>query len=192
MIELRDYQGEAVAAIYNWFQRETGNPIVVAPTGAGKSLIMAEFIRSACVQYPQTRILVVTHVKELIAQDASAILRLWPSAPVGIYSAGLGKRQAHRQIVVAGVQSIAKRMGEIGAFDLVIVDEAHLIPRSSETLYGRLFDALRAANPLVKIVGLTATPYRLDSGRLDRGDGSLFDGIAYDIPVGMLVERGYL
>lgn len=192
MTQLRDYQSAAVQAIYRWFDLRTDNPLVVAPTGSGKSIILSEFARSACVAFPSTRILIVTHVKELIAQNHTALCRLWPGAPAGIYSAGLGRRQGGRQIVVAGVQSIAKRVDELGAFDLVIVDEAHLIPRSSDTLYGKLFDGLRALNPLVKIVGLTATPYRMDSGRLDMGDDAMFGGIAYDIPIRMLVERGYL
>lgn len=191
-MQLRDYQGEAVASIYDWFETRTGNPLVVAPTGSGKSVILAEFARSACSAYPETRILIVTHVKELIAQNHAAICRMWPGAPAGIYSAGLGRRQSGRQIVVAGVQSIAKRTNELGFFDLVIVDEAHLIPRDAETLYGKLFAGLREINPALKIIGLTATPYRMDSGRLDKGEGALFDGIAYDIPVRMLVERGYL
>ena len=159
---------------------------------SGKSVILAEFTRSACEAYAGTRILIVTHVKELIAQNHAALCRMWPGAPAGIYSAGLGRRQGSRQIVVAGVQSIAKKTAELGYFDLVIVDEAHLIPRDADTLYGKLFAGLRETNPDLKIVGLTATPYRTDSGRLDGGDGSLFDGIAYDIPVRMLVERGYL
>ncbi|MEL6311185.1 MAG: helicase-related protein, partial [Pseudomonadota bacterium] len=76
--------------------------------------------------------------------------------------------------------------------DLVVVDEAHLIPRKAEALYGQLFAGLEQINPSVKVIGLTATPYRLDSGALIGGDGALFDGICYDIPIRMLVERGFL
>lgn len=191
-MQLRDYQEDAVEAPFRWFAAGRGNPLIVAPTGSGKSVIWAEFCRRAIERYPSTRILLVTHVKELIAQDFQALIRLWPNAPAGIYSAGLGRRQSGRQIVVAGVQSIAKRTEELGYFDLVVVDEAHLIPRKADTLYGRLFDGLRAINPELKVIGLTATPYRLDSGRLDKGEGALFEGIAYDIPIAMLVERGYL
>lgn len=191
-MKLRDYQSEAETSIFAWFERSTGNPLVCAPTGAGKSVILASFIKSACTQYPGTRILVATHVKELIKQDFGAVVRFWPEAPAGIYSAGLNKRQARRQIVVGGVQSMAKRTAEIGQVDLLIVDEAHLIPRKSDTLYGKLIDGLRNINPHLKIVGLTATPYRLDSGRLDQGPDALFDGIAYDIPIPMLVSRGFL
>jgi len=191
-MELRDYQQEAVDALYKWFGDGKGNPLVVAPTGAGKSVILSEFIRSAVTEYPGTKVICVTHVKELIQQNAKALLRMWPSAPVGIYSAGLNAKQAGRQITFAGIQSVAKKAAQFGSVDLIVVDECHLIPRNPKTLYGKFFDAIREINPAVKIVGLSATPFRLDSGRLDAGDDALFDGIAYDIPVAMLVKRGYL
>ena len=192
MIELRDYQRAAIDALYAWFRAGRGSPLVVAPTGSGKSVILAEFARSAVVAFPETRILIVTHVRELIAQNHAALIRLWPDAPAGIYSAGLGKRQLGRQILVAGVQSVARRARDLGHVDLAIVDEAHLVPRSSDTQYGRLFEGLRATNPNLKVIGLTATPYRLDSGLLHGGENALFDGIAHDIPIGELVERGHL
>jgi DNA repair protein RadD len=192
VIALRDYQRAAIDALYAWFRAGRGSPLVVAPTGSGKSVILAEFARSAVVAYPDTRILIVTHVRELIAQNHAALIRLWPDAPAGICSAGLGKRQLGRQILVAGVQSVARRAQELGHVDLAIVDEAHLVPRSSDTQYGRLIEGLRDINPNLKVIGLTATPYRLDSGLLHRGENALFDGIAYDIPVAMLVARGHL
>ncbi|QDP60537.1 MAG: putative ATP-dependent DNA helicase [Prokaryotic dsDNA virus sp.] len=191
-MQLRDYQQEAVDSLYTWFDAGKGNPLVVAPTGAGKSVILSEFVRSAVTQYPGTKVIAVTHVKELIQQNAKALLRMWPAAPVGIYSAGLNAKQTGRQITFAGIQSVAKKADRFGSVDLIVVDECHLIPRNPKTLYGKFFDAIRAINPAVKIVGLSATPFRLDSGRLDAGDDALFEGIAYDIPVGMLVTRGYL
>ena len=83
MIELRDYQRAAIDALYAWFRAGRGSPLVVAPTGSGKSVILAEFARSAVVGYPETRILIVTHVRELIAQNHAALIRLWPDAPAG-------------------------------------------------------------------------------------------------------------
>ncbi|MEM6932360.1 MAG: DEAD/DEAH box helicase family protein [Pseudomonadota bacterium] len=121
MIDLRDYQREAIDSLYRWLAENEGNPLVVAPTGAGKSVILAEFIRSALKAYPDTRVLVCTHVKELIEQDFTAILRVWPDAPIGIYSAGLGKKQARAQIVVGGVQSLV-RARDLQPFDLIIID----------------------------------------------------------------------
>ena len=191
MTQLRNYQSEAVQSIYDWFAAGKGNPLVVAPTGSGKSVILSEFCRRAVEDFPSTRIIVAQHVKELIQQNFMATLRLWPSAPAGIYSAGLGSRQM-RQITFAGIQSVAKRASQFGFVDLLIVDEAHLIPRSGTTQYQTFIAGLQEANPALKVVGLTATPFRLDSGRLDRGAGSIFDGIAYDILIPMLVKRGYL
>lgn len=191
-MQLRDYQNEAIEKTFDWFRQGGGNPLIVAPTGAGKSVILSELIRRAVTDWPGTRIICATHVKELIAQNCAALTRLWPQAPTGIYSAGLNRRQTGRPITFAGIQSVAKRYAEFGFIDLLIVDEAHLIPRNSATQYQRFIEGLKETNPDLKVIGLTATPFRLDSGRLDQGKGAIFNGIAYDIPIQMLVERGYL
>ena len=104
-MKLRQYQTDAIQSIYQWFAAGKEAPLIVTPTGSGKSVILAEFIRGACTQWPDTHILVVTHVKELVEQDAKAIKRVWPHASVGIYSAGLGKRQL-KPVTVASIQSI--------------------------------------------------------------------------------------
>lgn len=190
-MKLRTYQSEAIQSIYDWFEAGKNAPLIVTPTGSGKSVILAEFIRRACSEYHDTHILVVTHVKELVEQDANAIKRVWPHAPVGIYSAGLGKRQL-KSVTVASIQSIYNKPAFHGRFDLIIVDEAHLIPHKSDGMYRKLLDACLAANPYTKLIGLTATPYRLDSGVLHEGDGALFDGISYEANVADLIEQGYL
>jgi len=191
MIELRPYQTEAVQAIYDYFQSQDGNPLIVLPTGSGKSLTMAAFIKQAIEHYPGTRILLLTHVKELIVQDAQAIVRYWPQAPVGIWSAGVGKK-IRAQVTVAGIQSAHRLPAKFGATDLVIVDEAHLIPRKADTMYGRFLDALRVYNPAMKVIGFTATPYRMDSGVLFDGEDRVFTDIAYEAGVGDLIKDGYL
>jgi len=191
-MQLRDYQAQAIEATFDWFESGRKNPLIVAPTGAGKSVILSELIRRACEDWPGTRVICATHVKELIAQNFQALTRLWPNAPAGIYSAGLARRQTGRAVTFVGIQSVAKRAAEFGYIDLLIVDEAHLIPRKGTTQYQRFIAGLQEVNPNLQVIGLTATPFRLDSGRLDAGDGAIFDGIAYDIPIPMLVERGYL
>lgn len=191
-MQLRDYQKAAIEATYDWFREGRGNPLIVAPTGAGKSVILAEFVRRSVSEFPGTRAIMATHVKELIQQNFQTLMRLWPEASAGIYSAGLSRRQLGRAVTFVGIQSVAKRAYEFGHVDLLVVDEAHLIPRSGTTQYQRFIAGLREINPALKVVGLTATPFRLDSGRLDSGHGAIFDGIAYDIPIPMLVHRGYL
>ncbi|MCW3780316.1 DEAD/DEAH box helicase [Defluviimonas salinarum] len=192
MLTLRPYQQAAITAIYGYFQTHTGNPLVVIPTAGGKSLVMASFIEGVLKAWPDQRILIVTHVRELIAQNHAEMIGLWPDAPAGIYSAGLGKREAQARILFAGIQSIHRRAAEIGHTDLVLIDEAHLIPGKSSTMYRRFLDALKAINPALKVIGLTATPFRLDCGMLHEGQNALFTDIAYEAPVRALIDAGYL
>jgi DNA repair protein RadD len=192
MLTLRPYQQAAITAIYGYFQTHTGNPLVVIPTAGGKSLVMASFIEGVLKVWPDQRILIVTHVRELIAQNHAEMIGLWPDAPAGIYSAGLGKREAQARILFAGIQSIHRRASEIGHTDLVLIDEAHLIPGKSSTMYRRFLDALKAINPALKVIGLTATPFRLDCGMLHEGQNALFTDIAYEAPVRELIDAGYL
>jgi len=191
--ELRDYQRESIDGLYNYWASKAGdNPLIVAPTGSGKTAIIAQIIKDA-MGFPGTRVLVVTHVKELLEQGAKGLLKLYPEADYGIYSAGLGQKVLDRPITFAGIQSIWERAFDIvPAPDLVLIDEAHLLPKNTETRYNRFIADLKTCNPDVKVVGLTATPYRLDSGYLHKGKGAIFDGIAHEIPVEMLMEQGYL
>ena len=193
MLELRPYQRAAIDGLYNyWSDKKGDNPIIVAPTGSGKSLIIAHLIKDA-MSYPGTRVLILTHVKELLEQNASELVALYPEADVGFYSASLKKKVLRKPITFAGIQSIHKKAYQmVPAPDLVIVDEAHLIPKTDGTRYNKFLSDLRICNRGVKVVGLTATPYRLDSGWLHKGDNAIFDGIAYDIPVADLMEQGFL
>ncbi len=192
MLTLRPYQQAAITSIYGYFQSHKGNPLVVIPTAGGKSLVMAAFIEGVLKAWPDQRILIVTHVRELIAQNHAEMIGLWPEAPAGIYSAGLGKREAQARILFAGIQSIHRRAAEIGHTDLVLIDEAHLIPGKSSTMYRRFLDGLKAINPALKVIGLTATPFRLDSGMLHEGKNALFTDIAFEAPVRDLIDAGYL
>ena len=65
---------------------------MVLPTGTGKSVVLAELAQRAIAMWPDTRILTVTHQRELIQQNFMTMMRAWPEAPAGIYSAGLSRR----------------------------------------------------------------------------------------------------
>jgi DNA repair protein RadD len=152
---------------------------------------MAAFISEALTHFPSCNVLLLTHVKELIEQDAKAIIHYWPEAPIGIWSAGVGQKKK-AQITVAGIQSIHRLPAKFGNTDLCIIDEAHLVPRKSDTMYRRFLDALLSHNPKMKVIGLTATHYRMDSGLLTDGEGRIFTDIAYEADVGDLIKDGWL
>ena len=191
-VTLRPYQQAAIDAIYSWFDDHGGNPLIVAPTGSGKSVILTAFIHSVLAQWPSERILVLTHVRELIAQNHAAMLRMWPDAPAGICSAGIGRREWDAPILFAGIQTVHSKAAQVGWADLVIVDEAHLIPTKGFGMYRRFLSDLQSMNSKLKVIGLTATPFRTDSGRLDRGPDRMFHGIAYDCDLVQLIADGYL
>lgn len=192
MLHLRDYQRAAVDGLYDYWREQPGSPLIVLPTGGGKSLVLGTICKELIEGWPDMRVLVVTHVRELILSNYQELLNIWPFAPAGIFSAGVGRRDAKAQIVFGGVQTIANKADQIGHIDVVLVDEAHLMPRNSETQYGKLIEGLRATNPDLKLVGLTATPYRLGEGLLTEGDGALFDDICFEKPIGEMIEEGYL
>lgn len=194
---LRDYQDAAVDSIFEYFDRGgIGNPIVAMPTGTGKSLVIGSFIRRAYEAYPSTRIMKLTHVKELISQNLQKLLALWPTAPAGVYSAGLGRKEVGFPIVFGGIGSVAKAPpGTFGRIDLLLIDECHLVSPKEETQYQTVIQALREINPYLKVIGFTATPYRLGHGMLT-GDGGLFTHVCFDMTTmasfNWLLDEGYL
>ncbi|GJD31452.1 ATP-dependent RNA helicase DbpA [Methylobacterium adhaesivum] len=192
-LTLRPYQEAACTSLFAyWAANPESNPLLVIPTGGGKSLILATLMRQFIDIEPTTRIVQITHVKELIEQNYKELIGMWPWAPAGIFSASLRRREASSQILFAGIQTVYNKTAKIGHVDLLMVDEAHLIPPDAKTMYGKFIAALKAINPNMLILGLTATPYRLDSGRLDEGDDKLFDSVAYEITIRDLIEMGYL
>jgi DNA repair protein RadD len=193
MIKLRDYQEECLIKLFEYWELGKGTcPIIAAPTGSGKSLIIAEFCKRVCEETPTIKIMVLAHVRELLTQNEAELRNLWPDASTGIYSAGLGKKQTMAQITFAGIQSVYEKVFDFDKVDIVIVDECHLIPREATTRYGKFFTDMKQANPNVAIFGLSASPYRMDSGMLHEGKGALFDGIAYSVDIKKLIKDGYL
>jgi DNA repair protein RadD len=188
---LRDYQQRAIDELYAWLRDNEGDPVLVLPTGSGKSHIVAALCSDALKNWQDTRILMTTHVKELVQQNAEKMRQHWANAPMGVYSAGLKSRDIDA-ITFASIQSIEGKHYAIGHRDLMIVDEAHMINNQAHGRYRRLIDALRQINPAMRVIGLTATPYRLGQGLLTQGESALFDGIIEPVSIAELVGRGYL
>lgn len=187
---LRDYQQRAIDQLYKWLSTHTGHPCVVMPTGSGKSHIVAALCKDALQQWPETRILMLTHVKELIEQNAEKMRQHWPDAPLGIYSASIGIKQMDC-ITFAGIQSIRNKAADLGHVDLVIIDECHLVSHKEAGGYRTLLSALSHINPHLRVIGLTATPYRLGHG-LITDKPALFDALLEPVSIEELVHKGYL
>lgn len=190
---LRPYQRDAVDAVFSYFENnKDGNCILALPTGSGKSIIQAAFIKQVLALWPGERFLLVSHVKELLVQNAEKIAALMPNVTVGVYSAGLGKKETGYQVTVAGVQSVYKHAHEMGAISIVIVDECHLVNKTPDSMYQRFLGVLRELCPHVRFIGMSATPYRLDSGPLIKGDHRVFTDIAHAVSIKDLIAQGYL
>ena len=200
-MKLRPYQLQAINSVFEYFQNgNTGNPIIALPTGTGKSVVIAEFVKRALTTYPETRIMMLTHVKELIEQNAEKLLAVWNNAPVGIFSAGIGCKDLAMPVTFGGVQSVAKlieKSGNLfGRVDLLVIDECHLVSPQAETTYRKVIEALKLTNPYLKVIGLSATPYRMKNGLLTNKECGIFTDFCYDKTKPQdfveFIEQGYL
>lgn len=193
-MKLRAYQQEAIGALWTYLATKNGNPLVVIPTGGGKSHVIGQLALDVFDRYPDERVLCVTHVKELVEQNAEKLRGYCGKHRVGIYSAGLGRRDASRAVTVAGIQSVYRKAKAIGPVGLIIIDECHRVPTKGVGMYRRFLDEMLAWRPAghTRIVGLSATPYRLKSGFLHEGDDRIFTDIAYEVGIRRLIDEGFL
>ena len=192
---LRPYQQDAVEATLNHFRKSDRSAVLVLPTGAGKSLIIAELGRLA-----RLSILVITHVQELVEQNAEkyAALGLTP----GIYSAGLKRRETDKQVTFAAIQSVATNLDAFREhYSLVIIDECHRVSDVEQSQYQQLINELKTKNRGLKVLGLTATPYRLGYGWIYRyhyrgfvrsAEPRVFESCIYELPISALISQNYL
>ena len=191
---LRPYQAEAVEAVYRHLRERDDNPCVVIPTGGGKTPVIATICSDAVSRW-NGRVLILAHVKELLEQAADKLDQVCPDIHVGVYSAGLKRRDTTHPVIIAGIQSVYQKAEQLGHFDLVVVDEAHMIPpgKDGDGMYRRLLADMHQINPRLRVIGLTATPFRMSSGPIcvPPPDGIL-NAICYEIGVRELIRDGYL
>ena len=190
MITLRPYQEDVKTAVYDHLRSRQDNPCAVVPTAGGKTPIMASICKDA-VGIWGGRVLILAHVKELLEQTAEKLSVVCPEIGFGIYSAGLKRRDTDHPVIIASIQSVYKRACELDRFDLILIDEAHLISPDSESMYQHFLADARIINPEVRIVGFTATPYRLKSGSICTVEGIL-NHICYEVGVRELIRDGFL
>lgn len=191
-MELRDYQKASLNALYSYFEKKDGNPVVALPTGTGKSLVIAAMAELA-LRFDNQRVIVLTHVKELIDQNYKTAVSMY-ELDAGIYSAGLKRRDTTNNLIFAGIASINRRAEELGPFNLIMIDECHLVSDKGTTMYRKYIDKMKEWNPLVKVIGFSATPYRLRTGLLT--DSGVFTDICYDLTslkaYNKLVDDGWI
>ena len=186
MLSLREYQRKAIQSVFDYLAEKPGkNPCLVLPTGSGKSVCIAAFIEAAMAWWPDTRILILSHQKELIEQDARKLHEIIPDMSIGIYAASLGYKDTADKVTFASIQSIYKV--DFPGIRFILVDEAHLINTESKGMYRKFLERYRRA----RIIGFTATPYRLGQGYLTDGEG-IFDDLIEPISILELQGLGYL
>lgn len=194
ILNLRNYQKRVVNHLWHWFKsNETGNPLLKIPTAGGKTYILSQIILDALSfkSNRKIRVLILTQRTILVKQNSEKFTNLASAIDIGILSAKLNRKDLDNQVLFAGIQSIYTRK-DIGTFDLVIVDECHEIPTSGDGMYKRLFQYLSTLNPKVRIVGLTATDYRLSSGKLTEGKNCLFEKVVSEVTQHELLGLGYV
>lgn len=192
-MQLRPYQQEAVSSIFRYYEEGgNGHPLISLPTASGKGKTLSEFTRQAVQDYG-SRVFIATYVAELVQQDYDEMLEVFPNAPVGIYCAGLNRKELHKQIVIGTLQSLRKAVGKIkNPPDLLIIDECQVIANDEATSYRKFIADLTALNPDLKVIGFSATCYRMGQGMLHKGEGALFTDLIYDKNIAELIKEGYL
>ncbi len=195
MYELRPYQKEAVSNTISYFKRRRDPAVIVLPTGAGKSLVIAELAKIA-----NGRVLVLAHVKELVEQNHAKYTSYGLDA--GIFSAGLGKKDWDQKAIFGSVQSVARAPDDFFQdFSLLVIDECHRVSEEGSTQYQEVITRLRDRNPKLCILGLTATPYRLGQGWIyeESANGELkseqprfFKECVFELPLSYMIKNRFL
>ena len=187
-IELRDYQVDAINAVFDAWQAGHRRVAIVVATGGGKTVTFSEILSMYRAEMSDPRpMLVMAHRTELISQAATTIKRLHPELRVGVVQ-GSQHQVAGRDVIVGSQQTLrmAKRQAKLPAFGLVVVDECHRI--ASKT-YAATVDALGVNRPDgPRMLGVTATFTREDTTSLT----DHFDHVAYRLDVLDLIRSGHL
>ncbi|PMO71928.1 DEAD/DEAH box helicase [Vibrio splendidus] len=195
MYTLRPYQADSVKSVIHYFRKHQTPAVLALPTGAGKSLVIAELARLA-----KGRVLVLAHVKELVEQNHEKYEGYGLKG--SIFSAGLGRKETDQQVVFASVQSVVRNLDSFSnQFSLLVIDECHRVPDEKTSSYQKVITHLRENNSGIKVLGLTATPYRLGMGWLyqyhTRGqvrseEPRFFRDCIFELPIRYLLDEGFL
>ena len=176
MIQLREYQTKAVEEIRAAYRAGRRSPLLVSPTGSGKTVVFS-FIAHGVFE-KRKRVIIAVHRQEIMRQISRSLSEF--SVPHGLICPGEFFKQG-RQCQVASVQTLARRLDKAQEPDLLVIDEAH---HSVCESYRRII----AGYPNAKILGVTATPERLSG----EGLGEIFDHMVLGPSVQQLIDDGFL
>lgn len=184
VVALRDYQEDFVHKVRAAFREQMRAVLLVAATGAGKTVVFSYIAKSAAGK--GSRVLILAHRDTLIKQASRKLTE--NGVQHGIIMAGFTPNP-RRLVQVASVQTLVRRLEKMKAagveFDLIVVDEAHL---SAAASYMKVFETW----PKARVLGVTGSPIRLDGKGLGRGQGAIYDVIVQGIGIRDLIEQGYL
>jgi DNA repair protein RadD len=192
----RYYQYDAVREFFSYIDYNPGkHPLIVLPTGSGKSAVMAMIILEM-LKFEGTRVLVLAHRAKLIEQNAQELIGLLNNIfyDVGVYSASLKQRDTQSRVLFAGIQSVFDKAWELGFFDMILVDEAHRINIKAEGMYRQFLDEQTKINPKIVIGGLTATHYRTKGGLIcdEVHENRIFNDVCYEVSIRELMDASHL
>ena len=194
-MKLRYYQKDAVDETLKWLDTQSTYPLIVLPTGSGKTIVFTTIIKQLFERDPDCRILILAHRQELISQAKDKLLSVWPCAPCGILAAGLKEFDDVSPVVIASRDTLAtpKRLENTTHFDYIIVDEAHHVGLEKASRYQKIFNHFNVTQHYApKIFGVTATPYRMGQGFIYGLGDEFFGGVSYQIGIPQLIKDGYL
>lgn len=192
-MELREYQRRAVDQLYDWWRyNKEGNVCLNMPGGSGKSVVIATIVKELSQGWPETRVLMLVRSQELVSQNADKLRKIWPGAPLGIVCASIGKRQWGEPITYASPGSVANKADKLGHISICLIDEAHMVSAKEEGAYRELLSNLWAINPDMRVVGFSASPYRLGHGMITDGRDAIFQAILEPVTIEELVHKEFL
>jgi superfamily II DNA or RNA helicase len=177
---LRPYQLAAVAGLRQLYVAGHRSVLLQLATGSGKTIVFAVITRSAWSR--KRRVLIIVHRRELILQASKKLD--WAGVPHGIICAGFAP-SPEMPVQICSIQTALRRLADLGDFDFLILDECH-------HARARSWQTLLAAYPVAKILGVTATPARLDGKGLGSHCGGPFDAIYCGPPIAELIKGDYL
>lgn len=198
-MELRPYQQEALDTILA-AMRDERFILAQAATGAGKTILFSSLIKRCMEQY-QMRIGILAHREILVRQAYDKLLKVWPDGwgKIGLACSSVSHSvELRRPVVIGSPQTLTSRINDMPPLDLVIIDECHRVPAKNEvSQYRTLLETLQAYYPKLRVLGVTATPYRLGHGYIygtecKRGKKNWWDKLHCEISISELQAQGYL